>query len=77
MNTNCKKLDQVQYRAMRYYCGLPRSTSICGMEGDFGWLPGIIKRDVLVIKFYNHVIHKVSSNVTRQVFELDRTMNSC
>ena len=36
--TDCKKLDQVQMRAIRYFCGPqdPRTSPICGLEGDMG-----------------------------------------
>ena len=43
---DCKKLDQVQFRAVRYYCGVPRSTPLSGLEGKIGWTPGIVRRDL-------------------------------
>ena len=39
----CTKLDQIQNRGARFYCGLPKSSPIAGLIGDMGWLPGIIR----------------------------------
>ena len=38
-----KKTDQIQQRAVRYYCGLPRSTPILGLNADMGWIPGEVR----------------------------------
>ena len=36
-SSSCSKLDKVDYRAMRYYCGLPRHNPILALTGDTGW----------------------------------------
>ena len=69
----CKRLDQVQYRVMQYYCGAPKTTSISAMEGDFAWTPGPVRRDMATIRIYNNIIGMPSNRITRLVYELDKT----
>ena len=52
----CKKLDNIQNRAMRYYLGVPRSCPIAGLIGETGWVPGTVCRDVESIRLYNQII---------------------
>ena len=45
-----KKIDQIEQRAMRFYCGVPRTCPISGLTGLFAWTPGIVHRDIEVIR---------------------------
>ena len=36
----CCKLDGVQSRAIRYFCGVPKTTPTLSLIGDMGWTPG-------------------------------------
>ena len=52
----CIKLDNVQNRAIRFYCWLPKNTSLTALTGEMGWIPGLVRRDVEVLHLYNQII---------------------
>ena len=70
--TCCRKMDQVQERAIRYYCGLPRNATIAGYLSDSGWIPGAVRRDVECLHFYNQLIRMDDNTIAKKVFLLDR-----
>ena len=45
------------------------------MDGDFGWLPGPVRRDIATIRLYNQIVSKPESRIVYKVFQLDRTCN--
>ena len=45
-NVNCRSLDKIQYRAIRHFCGVPKTTSLLGLTSEMGWLPGSVRCDV-------------------------------
>ena len=53
-NVGCR-LDQMQERAIRHFCGLPRMAPIHGYVGDMGWIPGIVRHDISSLRFYNEL----------------------
>ena len=69
---NCKKLDQIQERAMRYFGGLPRNCPISAMVGDFGWTPGIVRRELEQLRFYNQIMKMPQNRLTRMVFDREK-----
>ena len=74
----CIKLDNVQNRVIRFYCGLPKNTSLTALTGEMGWTPGLVRRDVEVLRLYNQIIKMDSDRLTRQVFEYDLNLpNGC
>ena len=66
------KIDAVQNRAIRYYCGLPRNVSILGMIGEIGWLPSIVRRDLESLRLYNQVVCMNDDRLTKKIFKYDR-----
>ena len=62
-----RRADQVQERAIRYYCGLPQMTPILGMEGKMGWLPGMVRRDMECLRLYNQLIKMPDSSIAKTV----------
>ena len=68
---NCKRFDNVQNRAIRYYCRLNKTSPIAGMNGDMGWTPGLVRRDIECIRFYNQLIRMNSERLTHRVMEYD------
>ena len=69
---HCKKLDQIQNRSIRFYCGLPQSCPVSGMTGDMGWIPGVVQRDLEVLRIYNQFVKMSNDRLTHQVFEYDK-----
>ena len=55
MDVNPKSIDDVQYRAMRYFLGVNRFMPMLGLEGEMGWLPSRYRRDIDMIRYYNRV----------------------
>ena len=69
--TNCEKLDRVQHRAIRYFCGLPKSTSILALTGDMGWMRGVMRRDLESLCLFNQIMKMPEERLTRKIFEYD------
>ena len=66
--TNCKALDKIQYRAARFFMGVPRTTAL---TGEIGWTPGVVRRDLNVLRLYNQLTRMPSDRLTRKVFNVD------
>ena len=49
----CSKIDNVQYMAVRFYCGLPKSCPLISLTSEMGQTPGVIRRDVETVRLYN------------------------
>ena len=64
----CKKLDQIQYRAARFFCGVPKSCPLAGLMGDLGWVPGVVRRDLENLHLYNQICKMTDDRLTKQVF---------
>ena len=75
-NIGCRKLDQIQERALRYFCGLPRTCSIAGMTGEMGWIPGMVRRDVETIRLFNQIVQMQPTRLTRKIFEFDKSTSA-
>ena len=71
---NFKKIDNVQNRAIRYFCGLPKSCPIAGLTGDMGWDPGIVRRDLEALRLYNQIIEMPETRLTRQIYENEKLL---
>ena len=46
---NPKSINDVQYRAMRYFLGVNRFIPMLGLEGEMGWMPSAHRRDIDMI----------------------------
>ena len=68
---DCTKLDNVQNRAIRFFCGLPRNTSLAVLNREMGWVPGVVRRDIEVIRLYNQIIKMDTDRITYKVFDYD------
>ena len=68
---DCKKLDQIQQRACHYFSGLPRTAPISGLEGDMGWTPGVVRRDLDSVRLFNEFIRMHQDRLTYRIYRLD------
>ena len=66
---NYHELDQVELRAMHFYCGLPRNTPIVGILREMNWTAGTVRRDIEVIRLYNQLVRMPLTRVNIVVFE--------
>ena len=63
-SVNCGKLDKIEQCAVRYFAGLPKNSPILTLAGDIGWTPGIVCRDVEVLRLYNQIVQMPSHRLT-------------
>ena len=75
LGENFPQLDKTQYRATRFFCGLPRTTSIPCLIGEMGWAPGVVRRDIETLRLYNQIVKMPQTRITRLVFESDLDQN--
>ena len=52
---DCSKLDQVQLRGSRYYLGIPKTAPSIGVTNEMGWTPGVVRRDLEMVRLYNQL----------------------
>ena len=71
-----EKLDQIQQRAVRYFCGVPRASPILGLEGEMGWVPGVVRRDLECLQLHNQILKMPPDSDTRLVHERDRKLKA-
>ena len=67
------KTDQIQECAMRFFGGYPRFTPIIGMTWEFGWVPGVVRRDVESVHFFNQLLWIPEDRLTKVAYRTDRT----
>ena len=41
------------------------------MQGDMGWMPGVIRRDLEVLRLYNRIVKMGMDRLTQRIFEYD------
>ena len=68
----CKKIDQIQNSAPRFFCGVPRTAPVAGFTGDSGWTPRVVRRDLEVLHMYNQIVKMEECRLTKQIYELDK-----
>ena len=66
------KVEQVQYKAARYYLGVHRFAPIESLLGDMGWSTSKIRHDWLILKLWNRLCALDESRLTRKIFDWDR-----
>ena len=72
---NDRTVDQVQERTSRFYGGLPRFTPLIAIAGISGWTPGVVRKGIETLRFYNHLIELDSNRLCRKVYEMDKRFN--
>ena len=68
---NLTKVDAVQNRAIRFYCGVPKTSPLHSIQGDMGWIPSIVRRDLETLRLYNQIVSMSDSRLTRVIMEWD------
>ena len=71
LRTKTPKLDQIQQRASHFYMGLPKNCSLLAIEGEIGWVPGVVRRDLETLRLYNQFVKMPRGRLTRDVFEYE------
>ena len=52
---NLPKIEQVSYKAARYFLGVHRYAPIEALLGDMGWLSAKSRHKLLILKFWNRL----------------------
>lgn len=74
--TKCyKKVEDIQLRAIRFFLGVHKFTSLLALQGDMGWIPPKVKGFVNTIYLWNRLITMNDSRLTKRVFKWDFDIN--
>ena len=68
-------IDNIMYRACRYYLGVHRFAPIAGIMGDMGWTPNSVRRQVVACRLWNRLVKMDESRLTKHIFNYDITVN--
>ena len=66
------QIEQVQYKAARYFLGVHRFAPTEALLGDMGWSTARTRHRLLILKFWNRLCNLHTSRLTRRVFDWDR-----
>ena len=66
-----QKLDNIQLRAIRLYCGIPCNAPIAGLLSEMCWTSGMVRRDVETVQLYNQLIQMDTTRLNCRVFEYE------
>jgi hypothetical protein len=69
-----KQCEKVQFRACRYYLGVPPKTPLLAISGDMGWLSATLRRHVNICKLWNRLINMDDSRLNKRVFIWDKNL---
>ena len=67
-STTYNKMDQIHYRAVRFFCGLPRTSLTLGLEAEIGWIPPKVRRDLETLRMYNQLVNMPDQSIAKMVF---------
>ena len=65
------KTDTLHNRIIRFYLGVHKCTSNAVIQGDMGWAPPIVRRQVNCLRLWNRLVKLDNSRLTRRIFEWD------
>ena len=55
---SCKGLDKIQQAAGRTFLGVTKFAPFLGIEGDLGWQSTEIRRNKLMLNYWNRLLKK-------------------
>jgi hypothetical protein len=61
--------NKIQNRAIRYFLGIHRNTTIIAFQGDMGWLIPKYRYYLSTLRLWNRIISLPEHSLTRQIFE--------
>ena len=69
--SNHKSIEDLQFRAIRYFMGVHKYTPLLGLEGDSGLDPTNVRVDLNILRFYNRLLCMSESRIPRMLYNLD------
>ena len=64
-------LEQVQYRALRYFLGVHKFTPIDVLTGDSGWLSCFSRHKLALLRLWNRLVTLPDTRLTNKIFLWD------
>ena len=64
-----KELDNIQFRAARWFLGAKKYAPKLGLQGDMGWISPDIRRKVEMIRFWNRVIGMDNDRLPKIIYK--------
>ena len=64
-------IDNVHYRAIRYYLGVHKFSPNLALTGDVGWISPKLSRCICRIRLWNRLVNMGENRLTRKIFEWD------
>jgi len=68
---NSQSVNRIQYRAIRYFLGLPPKTPLCALQGEVGWYTQRSKKWLVMVRFWNRLMKMSNDRITRKIFDWD------
>ena len=65
-----EKIDKVHMRAIRSFLGVNKFAPLCGMEGDMGWTPPVIRRKLEMLRLWNRIMSFDNFRLPRKIYEI-------
>ena len=62
-----KCIQDVQNKAMRYYMGVHKFCPLAAMEGDMGWNSSLVRSQLNMISFWNHLVTLENNRLPKQI----------
>ena len=70
--TKCfPKTDMLHNRIIRFYLGVHKCTSNAVIQGDMGWTPPIVRRQLKCLRLWNRLVKMDENRLTRCIFIWD------
>ena len=69
------KTDTLHNKIIRFYLGANKCTSNAVIQGDMGWTPPLVRRQLNCLRLWNRLLKKSENRLTRRVFIWD--YNKC
>ena len=67
--TKCfPKTDTLHNRIIRFYLGVHKCTSNAVIQGDMGWTPPIVHRQLNCLRLWNRLVKMDENRLTRRIF---------
>ncbi len=64
-------LDQVQFRAMRFFTGVHRLCPVSGFVGDMGWVTNKWRWKLEALRFWNRLVQVDNNRLVKKILKWD------
>ena len=68
--------ESIQNRASRYFLGVHKFTPIPALQGEMGWTPVRLRKNICILRFWNRMIEMSNDRLSKRIFNADYTKNN-